>query len=160
MSDEGERGGGGGHQGESDRLRARRQRPAPGTAHLPLARGLRSLHQALMRAEAGDDPAYANPYTLFFALTNEPRFAWLRSLSELMAELDGRAMQGEFRELAELSPHRVRLEQLLGPRDAAAPEVTTFRRRYLELMQASAEVATASGEVRRELARVPAPADA
>lgn len=130
----------------------RRERRPAGTAHLPLARALRNLHQALMRAEAAGDESLANPYALLAALMNDPRFAWLRALSELMAEIDQQAADGMMHATAELTPWRAAVERLIGP---AAPDRPDFRERYDELRRDVPAVDVAAAAVREELAKIP-----
>lgn len=116
-----------------------------------LASALMDLQKALIHAEAGSDPAYANPYTLLFDVIGNPRFAWLDSLSQLIVELDeARADEDTF------TPHILgdamkRVARLIGDSEGHDPK---FRIRHLMAVQSSAEVGLATGRLRAVLARL------
>ena len=114
-----------------------------------LSTALRDLHKALIHAEAGDDPAYANPYTLLFDVIGNPRFAWLESLSQLIvvldeARADKEAFSGDI--LADAARSAGRLIGEGEDHDAQ------FRLRHLMAMQNAPDVAMATGRLRRTLA--------
>lgn len=114
-----------------------------------LARALRRWHKALLGAQAEDYGALGGPFELLHLATTHPDFAWLRPLSRLMAELD------ELREQPAMGAEQVAairgtLERLMGTDAAGA-----FKRRMLELVQRTPEIAAAHADVRRLLARLP-----
>jgi hypothetical protein len=116
-----------------------------------LSTALRDLHKALIHAEAGDDPAYANPYTLLFDVIGNPRFGWLESLSQLIVVLDeARADKENFSGeiLADAAKSGRRLIGEGGDHDAQ------FRLRHLMAVQNAPDVAIATGRLRTVLARL------
>lgn len=116
-----------------------------------LSTALRDLHKALIHAEAGDDPAYANPYTLLFDVIGNPRFAWLESLSQLIvvldeARADKETFSGEILADAARSGRR-----LIGEGEHHDAQ---FRLRHLMAVQNAPDVAIATGKLRTVLARL------
>jgi hypothetical protein len=119
-----------------------------------LATELRVLHKALLQAGQAayerDHGPIAGTTQLLHLLVQDPAFAWLRSLSELMADLD---------ELGETEPAtaeeqgaiRGELERLLSP---SGGELWT---RLTSFLQEHAEVATAYARVRQLLLSLPSP---
>lgn len=118
-----------------------------------LATGLKEFHRALVLAEAGDDPALQNPYTLLFALIGDPRFAWAGGLAQLIVRLDETLAEDGISVADDLLPFRDAVAGLLGEGE---DENAEFRLRHLILLQKSPEVALATGGLRRLLARLPA----
>lgn len=117
-----------------------------------LSDALKGLHRALIRAEAGDDPNLQNPYTLLFAVIGDPRFAWMSGLSQLIVQLDEALEDDEAASAATLAPYRAATEALLGEREGEQAE---FRLRYLMSLQKDADVALATGALRKVLAALP-----
>lgn len=117
-----------------------------------LSAALKDLHRALIRAEAGDDPDLQNPYTLLFAVIGDPRFSWMSGLSQLIVQLDEMLDDDEAAAEGSLAPFRAASEALLGEREGEQAE---FRLRYLMALQKDADVALATGALRRVLAQLP-----
>lgn len=116
-----------------------------------LAAALRDLHRALIHAEAGDDPAFANPYTLLFAVIDNPRFAWLEELSRLIVEFDeARGDPETFSEVV-VADTAAKARALIGEDGEASPE---FRLRHLVAVQSAPDVALATGRLRAVLNRL------
>lgn len=117
-----------------------------------LSAALKDLHRALIRAEAGDDPNLQNPYTLLFAVIGDPRFGWMSGLSQLIVQLDEVLDDDEAAAEGALAPFRAASEALLGEREGEQAE---FRLRYLMALQKDADVALATGALRRVLSQLP-----
>ena len=111
-----------------------------------LARALRDLHKALIHAEAGDDPAYENPYTLLFAVIGNPRFSWLESLSQLIVLIDEARTdkEGALTE-AVLRDAVASAKRLIGEGDDHDAQ---FRLRHLMAVQNAPDVAIKTGKLR------------
>ncbi len=125
-----------------------------------LASALRELHRALMERARRDYErehlVAVEPGELLRLLTTDPDFEWLRSLSELMVDIDV-VRDAEPALMDELSTAvRAAVEHLIaapGPSEAAAP----FAQRYLPYLQDDPHVAMAHGAVRQALAAWPRP---
>jgi catechol 2,3-dioxygenase len=136
---------------------------APGSAP-PLSPDLRDrlrdvrlrlldLHKVLLEdtraAYELDRGRIASNATLLQLVINDPWFAWLRPLSELVVRIDvaltpeGAATDAEGAMLLD------EVERLLSPAQSAEP----FARRYEEALQRQPAVITAHGDVRRVLKR-------
>jgi hypothetical protein len=129
-----------------------------------LSRALRDLHAALLR-RARDDHAREEgltqeigPGELLMLATRDEKFAWLRSLSELMTDIDYLRDEAAAAGNAALRPAvRAAVEQLLTP--PAQPETAgPFAQRYWEVMRQDPEVTMAHAAVRQALQGWPAPA--
>jgi hypothetical protein len=118
-----------------------------------LSSALKTFHRALIRAEAGDDTALQNPYTLLFAIIGDPRFAWTSALSQLIVRLDEMLADGEIVSAEDLVPFRDEVARMLGEEEGGNTE---FRLRYLIALQNAPDVALATGGLRRVLAKLPA----
>jgi hypothetical protein len=115
-----------------------------------LAGVLRQLHKALLDAEAERFGPIGSPFELLNLALNHEHFAWLRSLSELMVELDEARDAGAMDE-ERLAGFRIAVEELVGPRASSQPQ---FRERYAERLQLP-PVAMAHGDLRRVLEQLP-----
>jgi len=115
-----------------------------------LAGVLRRLHKALLDAEAERFGPIRNRFELLNLALNHRHFAWLRSLSELMVELDEARDAGAADE-EQLCAVRVAVEELVGPRTPPRPQ---FRERYSEMLQLP-PVAMVHGDLRRVLEKLP-----
>lgn len=119
-----------------------------------LAVELRAFHKALLQPARAryEDQHGPVPGTLQLLqlLVQDPSFAWLRRLSELMADLDEMIDAGAPTD-EEQGAVRRELEQLLSP---AGGELWTI---VTTALQDHAEVATAYAGVRQLLLRLPAP---
>lgn len=118
-----------------------------------MASALKDFHQALILAEASDDEAMHNPYTLLFAVIGDPRFAWTNGLAQLIVRLDEMLKEGELSSLDDLAPFRDEVVRML---DGGEGEDPAFRLQYLMAVQKAPGVALATGNLRRMLARLPA----
>lgn len=116
---------------------------------------LAELHRRLVEAARiayeKEHGRVSGPGELLRLLTQHEHFAWLRQLSELLADLDALAGEPPTSELGAAA--RGAAEALVMP--PADPH--EFWRRYSPLLQEHAEVAVAHGEVRRLLATLPSP---
>jgi hypothetical protein len=119
-----------------------------------LSTALKDLHRALIRAEVGDDPQLANPYTMLFALIGDPRFSWMGALSELIARIDQAVADGEAVETGVVASLRDEAAGLIG--EGGGKAATEFRLRHLTALQKEPEVGLATGKLRKVLARMTA----
>jgi hypothetical protein len=127
-----------------------------------LSNALRNLHRALV-AHARHDyevqrGAVLGIGELLQLLTSDVHFAWLRSLSELIVDVDVFLEADPAPGDDETSAVRAEVERLIAPAKPAAPE-PDFTRRYWESVHADPQSAIAHGEVRQALDRLPRPAD-
>jgi hypothetical protein len=127
-----------------------------GHAHLPeLAAALKELHLALLDEERREyvlaHGPIAGPTQLLTLAMTDPTFAWLRVLSEFMADLDELLDEDEPPSDLEAAALRQELEQVLS---AAGP--ATFWDRCRPLLQLP-PVAIAYARVRAVLGRLPEP---
>lgn len=143
---------------------------APGDAAKPaqgsrvaleaLGRGLTGLHRSLVERARRDfereQHAVFGAGELLRLLTTDPHFAWLRSLSELIVDLD------VFLEVApgpgddDAAAIRAEVERLIAP---AAGAEGSLGERYREYVLDDPQVAIAHAEVRQALLRLPDPRD-
>jgi len=112
---------------------------------------LRRLHKALIEIEAENFGPVSGPFQLLNLVTNHPHFAWLQSLSVLMVELD-ESRDSDVINADTAAAFKAMLENLVGPRMPTQPQ---FRERYAAMLQQSAAVAMAHGELRRVLDKLP-----
>src|SRR4051794_40679218 len=128
-----------------------------------LARALRELHAALLRRTRTDYmrargiEQEIGPGELLMLATRDEGFAWLRTLSELMTDIDylrddPAMVQGE----ALQSAVRGAVEQLLAP-PSGEQTAGSFGQRYWQYVHDEPEVTSAHGAVRQALADWPAP---
>lgn len=73
------------------------------------------LHRALIQAEARETGLDGNPYKLLTAVMQDPRFAWLRSFSDLIVAMDEAGDAGTLPDRAALTPYLMTLRSLLAP---------------------------------------------
>jgi hypothetical protein len=118
-----------------------------------VAAALRDLHRALLDEErAGYESRQgpiAGPVQLLQLVTHDPSFAWLRVLSEFMADLDGLLDEADPPSEQEARALGQELEQVLS---AAGP--AAFWDRCLPLLQV-VPVAIAYARLRAALSRLP-----
>ena len=130
-----------------------------------LARALRELHRALVERartdylrehQIGGD---VGPGELLRLLTSDPYFGWLRSLSELMVDIDLIRDWADHQELVRSGAIRAAVEYLVAP--PASSEVPgPFAARYWPYVQDDPHVTMAHADLRRALAAWAAPESA
>ena len=86
--------------------------------HRRLSAALADLHRTLLQAEAGAAGLGGNPYALLGAVIHDPRFAFLRPLTQLMVALDEMGAKGANPPVSSLAPQLDAAERLLDGRDA------------------------------------------
>jgi hypothetical protein len=117
-----------------------------------VSRALQAVHKLILEAEGPYIPGQGR-LALLDRLINDPAWAWLRALSMLIADLD-EALANEPAvtpgEAAAAAAHvRARVFGLGEPRDEA------FLGRYRPLLQRSAALASAHGELKRRIDALP-----
>jgi hypothetical protein len=137
---------------------------AAGNAPVALAAlgdALRNLHRALVaqgrRELERQRGAVLGAGELLQLLTSDPHFAWLRSLSELIVDVDVFLEADPAPTDDEASTVRAEVERLIAP---AKPPATPsdVAARYWDSVHADPNVAVAHGEIKQALERLPAPA--
>ena len=117
-----------------------------------VSRALQALHKQVLEAEGAYLPGRSS-LELLDRLLNDPRWAWLRALSALITDLDeALAKDTELTpdDAASAAGHARALVFGLGePRDEA------FLDRYRPLLQQSAALASAHGELKRLVDALP-----
>ncbi|HEU4582667.1 MAG TPA: hypothetical protein VFS67_30630 [Polyangiaceae bacterium] len=121
-----------------------------------LASELKVLHKALLsegrRAFEAEHGPVGGALHLLHLLVHEPAFAWLRPLSELMADLDSLLALESSPNSDEQGDLRAELEELLSPANSGLwAALTAF-------IQSAPDVAGAYARVRQILASLPKPA--
>jgi hypothetical protein len=120
-----------------------------------LSLALRELHLALMERARRDyerENGVVSAAEFLQLLLTDPSFAWLRPLSELMADIDlAREADPEVREEIATAVRPV-VEHLLG---SSADESGTFAGRYWQRVEDEPHVTMAHGGVKRALAGWP-----
>ena len=124
-----------------------------------LAGTLRELHRTLMERARRDYESergeVLNPGQLLGLLTTDPSFDWLRSLSELMVDID-MARDAEPAVMDELATAiRPAIEHILSAPDAKP--AGSFAQHYWPYVQDDPHVAMAHAAVKQALASWPAP---
>ncbi len=115
-----------------------------------LSNALKELHRALIRAERGDDPVLGNPYTMLFALIDNPAYAWMGGLSRLIVRIDEAVSADEPVTEDALAGFRREAGALIG--EGKGEEDAAFRLRHLMALQKEPEVGLATGRLRKALA--------
>ena len=127
-----------------------------------VAKALRSLHRALAERSRRDLEAQEQtvipPGSWLSMLTRDPRFAWLRSLSELIVDLDVYLEADPVPAEDDSSSIRGEVERLLAPASVTGTQ-TEFAQHYWRYVHDEPNVAVVHGEIRQALDRLPAPAD-
>lgn len=125
-----------------------------------LSPALGELHRTLVEHTRSDYELERGPAAiaggLLHLLINDPYFAWLRPLSELMVDLDvlleGGAAPGD----SDAAAVRDELETLLGAPEKPA-QIQAFTPRYVSLVASDPHVAMAHARVRQIVRRLPEP---
>ena len=127
-----------------------------------LAHALRSLHRALAERARRDLETerltVIQPGAWLSILTTDPQFAWLRSLSELMVDLDVFLEADPEPADDDAAAIRAEVEKLIAPSTVPGTE-TDFARHYWRYVHDAPSVAIVHGEIRQALDRLPVPAD-
>jgi len=112
---------------------------------------LRELLGAIIRVEQQYEPA-GSPLRLLQAITEDPSWAWLRPLYQLIADIDHATAESDLpaTEVAAIGAHARGL--LSGD---GAPIEQTFLDRYRGLLQSDPGIAIAHGAALRALQRLP-----
>jgi len=113
----------------------------------------RRLVDASQRSYEKNHGRVSGPGELLRLLTQDEHFAWLRQLSELLADLDALAAEEATLELA--AEVRGAVDALVMP---PSGEPHAFWGHYSPLLQDNPEVAVAHGQVRKLLTQLPPPA--
>lgn len=121
-----------------------------------VSRALQEVHRQVLEAEGSFIPGRTG-VELLDRLINQPEWAWLRRLSMLIADLDeglaGDADLAAEDGVAAAAQVRALVFGLGEPRDEA------FLDRYRPLLQQSAALAGAHGELKRRIDALPAPTE-
>jgi len=111
-----------------------------------VSRALQAVHREILETEGAYLPG-RSPLELLDRLLNDPKWAWLRALSQLIADLDEALAKDEGVTQTEAAAAAGQVRALvfgLGePRDEA------FLARYRPLLQESTALASAHGELKR-----------
>ena len=118
-----------------------------------LSDALKVFHRALIRAEIGDDPVLNNPYTMLFALIDNPGFAWMGTLSRLITRIDEQTVDGTIEEPGVLGAYRSEAAALIGEGEGESDAV--FRLHHLMALQKEPAVGLATGRLRQTIAGIP-----
>src|SRR5437870_8735028 len=130
------------------------------SAHKPrlleVASALREVHRALVEAtraayERDVGPA-GGPGQMLKLLTEDPYFAWLHPMSELIVDLDSLLTQ-ELLPPGTVAAVRMEIDRLTQAGDSP------FWARYAPFLQAEPPVVMAHGRLRRAINALPAPAE-
>ncbi|HJU21695.1 MAG TPA: hypothetical protein VJ891_04240 [Casimicrobiaceae bacterium] len=127
-----------------------------------VAHALRSLHRALAERVRRDAEAerrtLIQPGAWLSMLTSDAQFAWLRSLSELIVDLDVFLEADPAPAEDDLSAIRAEIERLIAPSSVESVE-TEFARHYWHYVHDEPQVAIAHGEIRQAIDRLPKATD-
>src|SRR5688500_16606969 len=113
-----------------------------------LSAKLQELHLHLLEAERQFDPR-AQGLELLERLANDPAWAWLRSISTLVAEIDHVLATGEDISEEEAASVAARVRGLLFGEGSMTDDA--FLKRYRSLLPLSPSLASAHGEIKRLL---------
>jgi len=117
-----------------------------------VSRALQRVHKEILEAEGAYLPG-RSALTLLDRLLNDPEWAWLRALSNLIADLDEVLAEDEDVTTGKATIAAGRVRALVfgigEPRDEA------FLARYRPLLQHSAALASAHGELKRLVNALP-----
>jgi hypothetical protein len=113
-----------------------------------LSRRLLSLHKALLdlqrREYASDHLPPSSGGELLQLVLHDPHFAWLRTLSALIVQVDELVLTDELATEDDARKQVARVESLL---HSASGDGTAFGARYREALQMSPDVVVAHGHV-------------
>jgi len=127
-----------------------------------LAHALRSAHRVLAERARRDLETerltVIQPGAWLSILTTDPRFAWLRALSEMIVDLDVFLETDPAPAEDDAAAIRAEVERLIAPSSVPGTE-TEFSRQYWHYVHDEPGVAVVHGEIRQLLDRLPVPAD-
>jgi hypothetical protein len=122
---------------------------------------LRSLHRTLAERARRDLETerltVIQPGAWLSILTTDPQFAWLRTLSELMVDLDVFLESDPGPAEDDAAAIRAEVERLIAPSSVPGTE-TGFSRQYWRYVHDEPSVAVVHREIRQALDRLPVPA--
>ena len=122
-----------------------------------LRNGLLSLHKTLLDSERAsyerDVARIQSPNEMLHLLLNDPWFAWLRELSQLVVLIDEAMDAKEPPTAAEAERFIAQSRELLLPNQTGAG----FQKRYDEAMQRDPDVVLAHGRMRQVLTKLGSP---
>ncbi|GAB0114576.1 hypothetical protein [Acidisoma sp. C75] len=124
----------------------RPEKPTPSTLQRPLSHAVMDLHRALIQAEARASGLDGNPYKLLTAVMQDPRFAWLRSFSDLIVAMDEAGDRGELPDRAALTPYLVTLRGLIAPSHEAGARIAALVPKDREVSLAFRKIEIMLGE--------------
>jgi len=123
---------------------------------------LRSLHRVLAERMRRDVEAREQtvimPGRWLSRLTGDPEFAWLRSLSELIVDLDVFLDADPAPAVDDLASIRADVERMIAPSPVPGTE-SAFSSQYWHYVHEEPQVGTVHGELRQALDRLPQPRD-
>jgi hypothetical protein len=127
-----------------------------------VAQALRSLHRVLAERVRRDVEAREQtvimPGQWLARLTSDAQFAWLRTLSELIVNLDVWLEADPAPADDDVSSIRADVERLIAPSTVPGTE-STFSRHYWRYVHDEPQVGVVHGELRQALDRLPEPRD-
>jgi hypothetical protein len=127
-----------------------------------LAQALKSLHRVLAERVRRDVEAREHtvimPGQWLSRLTGDVEFAWLRSLSELMVDLDVFLDADPAPAADDVAAVRADVERMIAPSAVSGTE-SDFSRHYWHYVHDEPNVGAIHGELRRALDRLPEPGD-
>ena len=125
-----------------------------------LGQALRSLHRVLAervrREVEAREGAVIMPGQWLGRLTGDAEFAWLRSLSELIVDLDVFLEADPAPAEDDAAAVRADVERLIAPSTVPGTE-TVFARQYWHYVHDEPQVGVVHGELRQALDRLPEP---
>ena len=128
---------------------------------IALATALRSLHRSLAerarREFEQQRGTVVAPGEWLQLLVGDPRFGWLRALSELIVDLDVFLEADPGPAADDAAAIRAEVERLVAP--APRPVEGSLTERYWHFVHDEPQVAIAHAEVRQALDRLPEPGD-
>ena len=136
--------------------------PTGRTRVAAVAQALRSLHRVLAERVRRDVEAerqtVIQPGAWLSMLTGDPQFAWLRSLSELIVDVDVFLEADPAPADDDAASIRAEIERLLAASSVPGAQ-TEFAEHYWRYVHDAPEVAVVHGEIRQAIDRLPVPAD-
>ena len=117
-----------------------------------ISRALQDLHRKILEAEGAFLPG-RSALTLLDRLLNDPEWAWLRPVSQLITDLDESLAGKPEVTTIDAQAAAVRVRALVF--GVGEPQDAQFLVRYRPLLQESASLASAHGELKRRIQSLP-----